>query len=415
MKPISIFSPAVIVVALGYFVDIFDLTLFNMVRVSSLTSLGVGSEQLIDTGIMLLNCQMAGMLLGGILWGTLGDKKGRLNILFASIILYSVANLANAFVGNITQYAILRFISGLGLAGELGVGITLVSELLPKEKRGLGTTIVATIGVFGATVGGFIVEHFSWNTCYLIGGSLGLALLALRMQVHESKLFTQHKEKTPHTTSSQNIPWGQFTSLFTQKKRFYKFLQCILIGVPIWFIAGLLMAFSPELGKEIGVTEPLTAAKAISISYLGLGIGDLLSGLISQFLKSRLRAVKFFMFANIVLICGLFIFTPGKSSNLYYLFCFLIGTSAGYWAIFVTIAAEQFGTNLRATVATSVPNFVRGAVIPMTLSFKHLKTNLTIMNSMIIVGVIVFVAGFIASWLLPETFHKDLDYLETHS
>lgn len=400
-----LFSPAVIVVALGYFVDIFDLTLFNMLRVQSLRAIGVPSDQVVETGILLINFQMAGMLLGGILWGVLGDKKGRLKVLFASILMYSLANLANAFVDNIQTYALLRLISGVGLAGELGAGITLVSEILPKEYRGLGTTLVATIGVFGATFGAVIVEHFSWTTCYLVGGGLGLLLLLLRMQVSESELFQRER--------SQDLEWGNFLSIFRTPDKRVRFYHIVMIGVPIWFIAGLVMAFSPEIAQEMKITGDITSAKAIGISYLGLGFGDFFSGLLSQRLKSRKKSILSFLLLTVIFLTLLFGWGAQQSPEFYYTLCFLIGLGAGFWAIFVTVAAEQFGTNLRATVATTVPNFVRGAVIPMTLLFKALKLHWGILLSIQWVGVLVFSLALTSLYFLEETFHRDLDFFET--
>jgi MFS family permease len=399
------FNMAILVVSLGYFVDIFDLTLFNMLRVASLKDLGIPADQLVDTGIMLLNSQMIGMLLGGILWGILGDKKGRLQVLFGSILLYSVANIANAFVTNIPMYALLRFISGVGLAGELGAGITLIAEILPKEKRGMGTALVASIGVLGATFGGIIVEYFSWKTCYLIGGGMGLALLFLRLKTSESGLF--EKAQTNH-----NIRFGDFKMLFQSKDRFSKFLKCILVGIPIWYVAGLVMVFSPELAKELHITGEITAAKSIGISYLGLAFGDFASGALSQYLKSRLKSMIIFQIFLVIFIIALFTTAYGQSANYYYIFCFLIGLSAGFWAVFITIAAEQFGTNLRSTVATSVPNFVRGAVVPMTLIFKLLKVHYNLVTSMSIIGIVVIFFAIWSTLKLEETFHKDLDYFE---
>ena len=399
------FNIAIWVVALGYFVDIFDLTLFNMLRIASLKDLGVSPDQLIDTGIMLLNSQMIGMLLGGILWGVLGDKKGRLQVLFGSILLYSVANIANAFVTTIPMYAFLRFISGIGLAGELGAGITLITEILPKEKRGLGTAMVATIGVLGATFGGIMVEHFSWKTCYITGGVMGLLLLFLRIKICESTLFEKAK-------ANEKIRFGDFQMLFQNKERFFKFIKCILVGVPIWFIAGLVMAFSPELAKELQISGEITAAKSIGISYLGLAIGDFSCGILSQYLKSRIKSMISFQIMLIIFVVALFATAKGQSPDYFYSFCFLIGIFAGFWAIFITIAAEQFGTNLRSTVATSVPNFVRGSVIPMTLVFKLLKVHYGLMISMSIIGTVVMIFAIWSTLMLEETFHKDLDYFE---
>lgn len=399
------FNLTILVVALGYFVDIFDLTLFNMLRITSLKDLGVAPNQLVDVGIMLLNSQMIGMLLGGILWGILGDKKGRLQVLFGSILLYSFANVSNAFITTIPMYAFVRFISGVGLAGELGAGITLISEILAKDKRGLGTTLVATIGVLGATFGGAMVEHFSWKTCYIVGGLLGFMLLFLRIKVCESTLFNKAQK-------NHGIRFGDFKMLFQARDRFFKFLKCILVGVPIWFIAGLVMAFSPELAKELHIAGDITAAKSIGVSYLGLAVGDLACGLLSQYLRSRLKAMISFQILLVIFVVALFSTASGQSTNYYYTFCFFIGLFAGFWAIFITIAAEQFGTNLRSTVATAVPNFVRGAVIPMTLVFKLLKVNFSLMTSMSIIGVTVMFFAIWSTLKLEETFHKDLDYFE---
>lgn len=395
----------ILVVALGYFVDIFDLTLFNMVRITSLKTLGVPTEQLVDKGILLLNSQMIGMLLGGILWGILGDKKGRLQVLFGSILLYSLANIGNAFVTSIPVYAILRFISGVGLAGELGAGITLISEILPKEKRGMGTALVASIGVLGASFGGIMVENFDWKTCYIVGGVLGLTLLFLRVKVCESSLFAMAQ-------TNHHIRFGDFKMLIQSKDRFLKFLKCILVGIPIWFVAGLIMAFSPELAKELHITGEITAAKSIGITYLGLAFGDFASGALSQVLKSRLKSMFIFQILLLISIIGLFTTSKGQSPHYYYTFCFNIGLFAGFWAVFITIAAEQFGTNLRSTVATTAPNFVRGAVIPMTLFFKFLKIHYSLVTSMSIIGSIVMFFAIWSTLKLEETFHKDLNYFE---
>jgi MFS transporter, putative metabolite:H+ symporter len=402
LKKWDFLSPAVIVVALGYFVDIFDLTLFGMVRVPSLIDLGLSGDELTSVGILLLNTQMAGMLAGGLLWGILGDKKGRLQVLFGSIILYSLANLLNGFVQTIPQYIILRFLSGLGLAGELGAGITLVCESLPTSRRGLGTALVATIGVLGATLAGIIVETCHWRTAYFVGGSLGLALLFLRIKVSESTLFDQSKKEA-------HIRWGDIRQLFNKRGRF---LACILLGVPIWYVAGIVMSFSPELARSLAIGEEVTAARAISISYLGLAFGDLFSGLLSQFLRSRKAALFIFYVLTIISLAVLFATTTGQGAMYYYSVCFAIGIGAGFWAIFVTVAAEQFGTNLRATVATSVPNFVRASVIPMTLSLKSLMPLIGTLYAMIAIGVIVFIIGLLALASLKETFHTDLHYFE---
>jgi MFS family permease len=393
----------VLVAALGYFVDIYDLLLFSIVRVPSLRDIGVAEDQLRATGVLLLNVQMAGLLVGGLLWGVIGDVKGRLSVLFGSIFIYSVANVANGFAHSVEAYAAWRFIAGIGLAGELGAGITLVAEILPKDKRGLGTTIVATIGILGAVAGGLVGDLTHWRTAFFIGGGLGFALLLLRIGIAESHLFDQVKQ----TTNER----GRILKLFSSRANFLKYLRCILIGVPIWYAIGVLITLSPEFGKAMNMTFEVKAGYAVMWSYLGLSIGDLCSGLLSQYFKSRRRSVMVFLLLTAA-TCGLFLSLRQPSLFEFYFVCALIGFATGYWAVFVTIGAEQFGTNLRATVATTVPNFVRGSVIPVTQLFMWLSVPYGVLGSAAITGAVCLGLAALALWKMEETFHKDLDYLE---
>ncbi len=400
----QILSLPVIVAALGYFVDIYDLILFSIVRVPSLTELGLSGKELIDTGVYIFDMQMVGMLIGGILWGILGDRKGRLKIMFGSIFLYSVANAANGMVHSINAYAWLRFLAGIGLAGELGAGITLVSEVLHRSIRGYGTMLVASIGVSGAILANFIATTYDWRTAFVIGGVLGLMLLIARISVAESGMFRSMKQKA-------KVSRGNFLALFSERKRFLRYLNSILIGVPIWFVVGVLITFSPEFAKALGTTGPVSAGNAVMYCYLGLVFGDLTSGLLSQTLKSRKKAVLLYMLLTIAGI-ALYFLQGTKSPSFFYGVCLVLGFASGYWAIFVTVAAEQFGTNLRATVATTVPNFVRGMAVPITLLFKYLRPQLGLRGSALTVGALCLAAGFLALRSLEETFHKDLDYYE---
>lgn len=399
----ALLSSTVLISALGYFVDIYDLILFGIVRVQSLKELGYAGEQLIQYGLMLLNMQMAGMLLGGIVWGILGDKKGRISVLFGSILLYSVANFSNAFVHSIEAYAVLRFIAGVGLAGELGAAITLVSEVMSKEMRGYGTALVAGIGVSGAVFAGFVGEVFSWRTAYIIGGVLGFILLVARFKMFESGMFESVKESS--------VAKGKFLSLFRSGNRFKRYISCIIIGLPIWFVVGVLITFSPEFAKLLGYQEPIIAGRSILFTYTGLIFGDFISGFVSQALHSRKKVVFYFIIMTMVVVL-VYLFLPGKTAFYFYTLCVLLGLSIGYWAVFVTIASEQFGTNLRATVTTTVPNFVRGAVVPITLSFGYLRNNFGMLNSALIVGLTVIVVSLIALTQLAETFGNDLNFTE---
>ncbi len=394
----------VLISALGYFVDIYDLLLFGIVRIPSLRALGVPEEQMLEVGVRLLNFQMAGMLLGGIIWGVLADLRGRRSVLFGSILMYSLANIANAYVPNPEVYAWLRFIAGIGLAGELGAAITLVSEVMSKEMRGYGTSIVAGVGILGAVLASVIGDMFDWRVAYLVGGGMGLALLALRAGLLESSMFHSMKEKA--------MSRGQFHQLFLKPQTFFRYMCCIVIGVPVWFVIGVLITFGPELAKALSVEGVVTGSKCIMWAYIGLSVGDISSGILSQQLRSRKKAVAAFLTMTLALIL-VYVNVQAWSSFSFYALCTALGFSVGYWAVFVTIGAEQFGTNIRATVATTVPNFVRGSVVPITLSFQALRAPYGEIQAVLIVGIAVMLLAFTALYFLRETFGKDLDYYET--
>jgi MFS family permease len=398
---IHILNTAVIVAALGYFVDIYDLLLFSIVRKPSLQSLGLDT---IDNGIFLINMQMAGMLIGGILWGVLGDKKGRLSVLFGSIFMYSLANIANGMVHTLEAYAVWRFIAGIGLAGELGAGITLVAEILPTEKRGLGTMVVASVGLTGAVVAGLMAKVFDWRACYFIGGGLGMALLLLRIGVSESGMFQ-------HALANKQVSRGNFLALFSNRKLFVRYMRCILIGLPTWFVVGVLVTFSPEFANALGVKGAVIAGTSVMYAYAGLVAGDLMSGLISQLMKSRIRVMFIFLSLSTLFIY-IYLNAFGVSNQTLYMFCFFLGFSTGFWVIFVTIAAEQFGTNLRATVTTTVPNFVRGALVLITLIFETFRAQYGILIAGMLVGAICLSIAFFFLYGMKETFHSNLDYVE---
>ena len=408
-RPKSTLTAAVVLAALGYFVDIYDLVLFSVLRVPSLKALGVPDAELISRGGLLLDLQMGGMLLGGLLWGVLGDKRGRLTVLFGSILLYSAANFANAFAPDLTFYGACRLLAGIGLAGELGAGITLVSELLPVDKRGLGTTLVATVGVTGALVAGALGETFvsgsvnGWRWAYAIGGGMGLLLLALRLGVFESGLF--------EGLQRHEVSRGDVRQLFLPPARGLRFLRVVLVGTPIWFAIGVLTTFSPELGAAVGLDPKPTGASAVFWTYLGLTVGDLGTGLLSFKLKSRKKVLGGAMGLLLVSMVLLLSF-GGRSLTAWYALLVLVGVAAGYWVLFVTTAAEQFGTNLRATVTTSAPNFVRGMVIPITTAWVALKPGFGTVQATLVLGVVCIATGLVALWGMPESYSTELDFLE---
>ncbi len=391
---------AVWVAALGYFVDIYDLLLFSIIRVPSLESLGV--DDLFESGLLIINMQMLGLLLGGIIWGVLGDKLGRTRVLFASILVYSIANMANGFVENTGQYLWIRFIAGIGLAGELGAGITLVSEILSKEHRGLGTSLVAGVGLTGAVAAFFIAQSFNWRTCYFIGGGLGLILLVLRVGVFESGIFEK-------TVLDSSVKRGNFFQLFNSRPRALRYLRCILIGLPTWFVIGILVSFSKEFGVYLGIKTAIDPGRGIMYAYVAIALGDVLIGLLSQYLQSRKKALHIFYGITIL---GMILFFASSSAGMLYFACGVLGFGTGFWAIFVTIGAENFGTNLRATAATTIPNMVRGSLNGISALFLFLVTQLGYVHAGIWTAVLVMSITYWAIGGLEETFGRDLDYLE---
>ncbi len=406
-KQYGILSIPVIVAALGYFVDIYDLLLFSITRIGSLRSLGLSEQEILTQGESIISWQMTGLLIGGIIWGISGDKKGRLSVLFGSIILYSLANIANGFVQTPGQFKMVRFIAGIGLAGELGAGITLVSELVRKEKRGLATSFVAGIGLTGAVVAFVMKQHFDWRTCYFIGGGLGLLLLLLRISVFESGMF--------HSVKTMDVQRGNFFMLFNTKERARKYLCSILIGLPTWFVIGVLVTFSKEFGEYFGIKEEIDTGKAIMYAYAAIAIGDIMIGFVSQWLKSRKKALFLFYLVTVVFIALFFTAQWNGSAAKMYWICAGLGFGTGFWAIFVTMGAEQFGTNLRATAATTIPNFVRGMLSIFILPlFKWLRDidGVGFVNGGIYTAVIIMLITVVAAVLTRETFNKDLNFVE---
>lgn len=393
----------VIVAALGYFVDIYDLVVFSIVRVQSFRDIGIPESEMRVDGEYVLNMQMGGLLLGGILWGVLGDRFGRIRVLFGSILMYSLANIANGFVQDIHSYAVIRFIAGVGLAGELGAGITLVSESMKKDKRGYGTMVVASVGVLGAIAAYYVSELFDWRNAYFAGGAMGLLLLALRVGTFESSMFKE--------VANKQVEKGKLSMLFTDKERFKRYLYCLLIGLPIWFVVGILVTQAPEFGKALGAPVTLSAGKGILFTYLGLSFGDVFAGLFAQLTKSRRLAV--FLFQVLIIATSVwYLSSEGLSEERFHWIAFFMGIAIGYWATFVTIASEQFGTNLRATVTTTAPNFVRGALIPSTLLFEFFVRHSDIITAAYIMIFLLTGIAIFAISQLKESFNRDLDFVE---
>jgi MFS transporter, putative metabolite:H+ symporter len=395
----------IVIAALGYFVDVYDLILFIIVRQPSLQALGYEGVELTQKGIYLLNLQMLGMLIGGIVWGILGDKKGRLSVLFGTILLYSVANIANGMINNIEQYYVLRFIAGFGLAGELGIGITLIAEVMKKEHRGIGTTIVSGIGIAGAVVGFLVADRFDWRVAYYVGGAMGLLLLLLRVSVAESGMF--------HNAKSSEVKRGSFAQFLSVRANFVKYVRCIFVGIPVWFTIGILVTLATEFAEALGVVGEVLGSKAVMYHYIGASAGAFLTGFISQQLRSRKKALLIALSSLSVMLCVLLL-SQGVSNTTFYWLLLIVGLPNGYWSVFMASASEQFGTNIRATVTTSAPNFVRGMVVVLSTLFSYLsnEVGMGFVGAASLIGTAVMALAIFSTLKTQDTFHKDLDYIE---
>jgi putative MFS transporter len=392
----------VIVASLGYFVDIYDLVIFSIVRVRSLQDIGVAAADIEKQGEYVINMQMGGLLLGGIIWGVMGDKLGRIKVLFGSIFLYSIGNIINGFVTDVNSYAIIRFVTGIGLAGELGAGITLVSETLSKERRGYGTTIVAMVGLLGAVAAAF-VGKYDWRTSYFVGGGLGIILLLMRVGTFESGMFKNIHDK--------DVSKGNIFMLFNNRKRFLKYLYCILIGAPLWYVVGVLVTKAPEFGKALGAPVTLSAGDGIMYTYIGISVGGIFAGLLAQYSRSRKNTMFIFLLMSLISVM-FYLSSKGITTSQFVGLAFFMGFAVGYWATFVTIASEQFGTNIRSTVTTTVPNFVRGSLIPINFAFTALMAQFGRITAGYFMMILLTGIALFAVSQLQETFDKDLNYIE---
>lgn len=400
-----LFALPVIVSALGFFVDVYDMVIFSIVRVPSLQSFHLSEAAISTAGTFILNCQQAGLMVGGFLWGTLGDKRGRMSVLFGSIVTYSLTNIACGFVQDVNTYALLRFMAGVGLSGEIGAAMVLVAEILPKEIRSYGSSLVAGIGYLGAGAAYLTVEFFDWRTAFWVGGGMGLLLLLLRVSVFESGLFS--RLKTEHKTVSR----GNFLHFFGSWPQAIKYLRCVAVGMPTWFVVGILATFANELGEALGIAGGLKPGRCVMFIYVGFAVGDLFCGPLSQWLRSRLKAITGMLVFS-ALLSALYLSGLIRVGDSIYLICFLAGIFTGYIAMFLTMVAELYGTNLRNTATTSVPSVVRGTLIPMTLAFQALKPSLGAVMAAGLLGVVIYGLTFWSLSQMEETFGKELDFVE---
>ncbi len=394
---------AIVASSMGFFVDLYDIIIVSVLRRSSLLDLGIAEADLQAKGVLLLNTQMAGMLLGGFLWGMLGDKKGRLSVLFGSIALYSITTFLHAYAPNYEVYLLLRFLAGIGLAGELGAAVTLVSEQMPPKWRGMGPAIIGSFGMLGAVAGAYIGGHYSWQFTYQLGGGMGLVLLLLRLGVMESGLY--------RNLQGAQVRQGDLWLVLRDRKQLLKYCAIILMGFPGWFVNGVVMTFTPEIAAGMGMQEIPSVSMVFTVFFLGFTFGDFSCGLVSQWLQSRKKAIFRYLSAFTLLMITYFAIGY-RSVQIYYTLFFLMGISVGYTIVLITNGAEMFGTNIRSLVTTSSLNLLRASVIPQATLFNLLTHSMGAAKAAALVGILSVAIAFWAYTQLEETFHKDLNYVD---
>lgn len=391
----------VLVVALGYYVDAYDLLVMSAVRKPSLLSLGVPESETLNIGLSLLNYQLVGLMIGGVMWGVIADKYGRKKALFGSILIYSFANIANGYINSVNMYYWLRIIAGFGLAGELGVGISLITENVAKERRTISTAIVSFFGMLGASTGGWFGSIFEWQNCFLIGGFAGLLLLLLRLKVEESVMFNEIKDK--------NVSKGNIWMIIKNPKTLLTYFFCTLAGAASILFIGVFIQSTPELGKLFNLN--ITAGIALIWYYLGASVSEIIAGLLSKLLKERKAPIYIFYAISLLAITNFCVNVP-NSPYFFYLNCLFLGFGLGWWSQLITLSAELFGINVRATAATSIPTFARAWNIPFSNIFKQNIPNLGIVNSAFGIGVIVVSLAIISITMVKETFENDANFIE---
>lgn len=396
-----VLNATVIVTALGYFIDLFDYYVFLVTRQKVLTDFGFSGSQLMETGLYMVNLQFAGLLVGGVIFGVLGDKIGRKQSLLGSILLYSIATLASGMTHNIDVFAALRFIAGIGIAGEVGVGVTMVSETMDKNRRGLGVTAFIGVGLLGVVAAALMSELLHWRTCYIIGGLAGLLLLVTRIWVMEPQMFTD---------LNKSVKRGSFRVLFASPDGVRRYVLCILLAVPVFFGVSIIATLSPELSIALGASPPASVSTTMIIAYTMMVIGEIVIGLLSQRLKSRKKVIALFLVLMAITL-GVGFHNGALDATGYYILAGVVGFFMGYWVNFIALSAEQFGTNVRSLAANTIPNFTRGTTIAINMAFLALKDD-GVVYAASIVGFTVIVIALLALWKLPETFGKDLDYTE---
>lgn len=399
-------KPVVIVSGLGYLVDAYDMMIFSVVRTASLTDMGLSGDKLVEAGLQIMNLQMAGLLLGGLVWGMLGDKLGRMKVLFASIIMYSVANFGCGFAQGVADYGVWRFMAGFGLAGEAGAAITIVTESLPKTKRGLGVMLVVACAAMGPLLAGIVGELVEWRHAYMIGGVAGFALLFLRANVKESKVFE-------HVAHNKKVQRGNLLQFVTNWSLFKRYVCCVLVGVPVWYIIGIQTTLAPEFARSMGVVGAVAAGTALSFNFVGTIVGEILCATMAQVLQSRRQSLILWLLLTLGSVLGYYQLHD-VTAQTFYFYCGFLGISIGYWVSLMAATAEQFGTNLRASATTSIPNFIRGSLIPMNMMFVYLhnKVGYSYEQTGLIIGGAVVAMALGALLFMPETFHNDMDFVE---
>jgi MFS transporter, putative metabolite:H+ symporter len=381
----------------GYFIDIFDLVLFSTLRISSFEELKITDPTYWT--VVFFNLQMTGILVGGIFWGKMADIKGRSWSFMGTILVFSIANIINGLTSSLTVYGICRFIAGFGLAGEMGSGIALICEKVPDEKRSLYLGFVSSLGCIGAVLSGWLGDIVYWRYLFIGSGFAGILLTLLRKNLLEPDLFRK--------TATLNIPRGQWKTLFQSPPDLIRFILLIFLGIPMWYIIGILWSFSTEMTSTIGLNI-FTSGQAILWGYVGVWMGDMLMPFVSQFLKSRIFTIQICLIMMLLGVIYLFQFQPHSLLSFQLTHIFL-GFTIGYWAVYATLCGESFGTNIRALTSTSLPSLIRFSSIPMMIIYQYGRDE-NELNIALGMGLTVLCISMITTYFIKDTFQKDIDF-----
>ncbi len=400
-----------LVTSLGNFVDYGDMFMASLVRNDAIVALGIAQtkEAVLAVGLNLESFQAVGFLLGCFTWGIFADKKGRLQVLYISTLVYSLANILNGLLSPEWShvyywYGGCRLFSGWGLSAEFSVAITLIVEYFSVKKRIIGTMLMTGLGFLGVFLVSWLkfYTHILWNEFFIWGGVAGLVLLVFRFAAQESFMFLNQQTAA--------IKKGSLMTLLKQKKYSRQFFLTVWLVLPI-FLVQLILKFSPNISQQIN-SEIISIALVLLIYDAFSIFSDILGCYISYLFNNRMRVLKFYLILIFLALLGFAIWPPLTTFSWYWVYVPILGLANGYWGLWGTMIAELFGINVRATATTFIVNLSRSFVLILSITFKDLDLRYGFSISVIVLTLVTCGLAFWSVFKIPETAHKNLEYVE---